>query len=134
MRCIRPSTHLHRWLRIVARAVAARGRHATVYIGFDSHYREDMVNLPQIVRAYDGNVTRIHFDEGGLVLGADTNAVHYAGAEQKFEASVARPYFTRPGHWGVFHVAAFDVGPEMWKRFRGSARGRRGRHANGDLA
>merc|ERR1712087_716194 len=67
-----------RWLRIVARAVAARGRHATVYIGFDSHYREDMVNLPQIVRAYDGNVTRIHFDEGGLVLGADTNAMHSA--------------------------------------------------------
>uniref|UniRef100_A0A6U5NIA9 Methyltransferase domain-containing protein n=1 Tax=Calcidiscus leptoporus TaxID=127549 RepID=A0A6U5NIA9_9EUKA len=125
-----------RWLRIVARAVAANRRRATVYIGFDAHYREDMENLPRLVRTYGANVTRIHFDEGGLVSGADTKAKFYAAAEEKFEASIARPFYTRPGHWGVFLVAAFSVSPEMWLRMRGPAKGRRAHrdHRAGGLA
>ena len=57
------------WLRIVARALRAQGRRASVFVGFDTHWEPDMSNLPLLVRKYNGTVTRLFFDEGGAVHG-----------------------------------------------------------------
>jgi len=106
------------WLRIVARALRLQGRRASVFVGFDTHWQPDMGNMPGLVRKYNGTVTRLFFDEGGVVHGPATNAPIYQKASHKLTASIAQPFFSRPGHWGVFHVARFDIGPEMWKIMR----------------
>ena len=56
--------------------------------------------------------------EGGAIKGRAEDSPVYKAAENKLEASLARPFFDRPGHWGVFLVARFDIGPAMWQRMR----------------
>ena len=106
------------WLRILARALRARGARATVYIGADGHWKPDLQYLPELVRKYNGTVTRLFFDEGGALTGPAKASRIYQKATHKLEASVEKPFFDRPGHWGAFHVARFDVGPELWRRMR----------------
>jgi hypothetical protein len=63
-------------------------------------------------------VTRLFFDEGGALSGPALQSRVYQQATHKLTASVAKPFFDRPGHWGAFHVARFDIGPEFWRRMR----------------
>jgi hypothetical protein len=74
--------------------------------------------LPSLVHKYNGNATRLFFDEGGAVRGPALESPIYAHAVHKLRASVAEPFFSRPGHWGVFHLARFEVGPELWRIMR----------------
>ena len=105
------------WLRIIAMNLRMSGQHqASVYIGFDSHWFADMNVLPDLVDKYNGTVTRLFFDEGGAVRGPAHASPTYARAKHKLEASIKKPFFSRPGHWGVFHLARFEIGPEMWRR------------------
>lgn len=106
------------WLRIVARALRVRGWRASVYIGFDAHWKPDLDYLPGLVKKYNGTVSRLFFDEGGAVRGPAVGSDVYRLAAHKLEASIQKPFFDRPGHWGVFHVGRFDIGPEMWRRMR----------------
>ena len=106
------------WLRIIAMNLRLRGHRASVFIGCDSHWKPDMDTLPGLVSKYNGSVTRLFFDEGGGVHGAATESPIYARARHKLRASVAQPFFSRPGHWGVFLVGRFEIGPEMWRRMR----------------
>ena len=106
------------WLRIIARALRQKQAPASVFIGFDSHWKPDMGVLPMLLQKYNGTVERLFFDEGGAVVGRDLSSPTYRAAQNKLEASLQRPFFDRPGHWGVFHVARFDVGPELWRRMR----------------
>ena len=106
------------WLRIVARALRAQGRRASVFVGFDTHWEPDMSNLPLLVRKYNGTVTRLFFDEGGAVHGPARGSPVYDKATHKLLASIEKPFFSRPGHWGIFHVARFDVGPSLWAIMR----------------
>ena len=72
-----------KWLKIVNKALQARNRRATVFIGFDSQCRPDMNELPLIANRYNATVRRLFFDEGGAVdTGAVTSAV-YASAANK---------------------------------------------------
>ena len=106
------------WLRIVARALRHKAARATVYVGFDVHWQPDMGVLPNLLRKYNGTVERLYFDEGGAISGRAVESPIYNAAHNKLEASLAHPFFARPGHWGVFLVARFDIGPEMWRRMR----------------
>jgi len=107
------------WLRIIAMNLRLAGQHrASVYIGFDAHWAPDMGVLDGLVHKYNGTVTRLFFDEGGRTRGPAVDSQTYARATHKLEASIRKPFFSRPGHWGVFHVARFDVGPAMWRRMR----------------
>ena len=107
------------WLRIIARNLKVQGQHrATVYVGFDSHWQPDMQSLPDLVGKYNGTVDRIFFDEGGVVKGDAKDSPTYQRAQNKLMASIRRPFYNRPGHWGVFHVGRFEIGPEMWQRMR----------------
>ena len=38
---------------------------------------------------------------------------HAQDKEGEFEASLVKPFYDRPGHWGVFLIARFDVGPAL---------------------
>jgi len=77
-----------------------------------------MKSLPFLARKYNGTVERIFFDEGGDVAGHATASPTYQAAANKLEASIAHPFYDRPGHWGVFLVGRFEIGPEMWRRMR----------------
>ena len=106
------------WLRLIAMNLRLRNHRATVYIGFDAHWQPDMGTLPDLVRKYNGSVTRLFFDEGGAAQGAATTSPIYAKARHKLTASVKEPFFSRPGHWGVFLLGRFEIGPQMWWRMR----------------
>jgi hypothetical protein len=107
------------WLRLISRALRANnGARATVFIGFDAHWKPDMDVLPTLVQKYNGTVSRVFFDEGGAVSGSAVESPIFRRATHKLEASLKRPFFDRPGHWGVFHVARFEVGPAMWRHMR----------------
>ena len=106
------------WLRIVSRALRYKTAKATVYVGFDVHWQPDMAVLPMLLRKYNGTVERLFFDEGGAIAGHAKESKIYQKAQNKLEASLAHPFYSRPGHWGVFLVARFDIGPEMWRRMR----------------
>lgn len=106
------------WLRIVAHALKLQQRSASVFVGFDAHWAPDMSVLPDLVSKYNGSVARLFFDEGGVVRGPDRGSAVYRAAANKLEASIKAPFYNRPGHWGVFHVARFDVGPQFLARMR----------------
>ena len=108
------------WLQLISRALRAHGARASVFIGFDEHWPPDMGVLPPLVRKYNGTVEKVFFDEGGAVVGPARASPTYQRATHKLEASLARPFFSRPGHWGVFLLARFEVGPELWRRVRNS--------------
>ena len=57
--------------------------------------------LPRLAKHYGGQISRVFFDEGGALDG---------------EASYSTPYFSRPGRWGVFHLARFAAGPAEEQR------------------
>ena len=85
------------------RAYETLNRTVTVVVGFDSHWAADLVSLTRMMKKFRGEaVKRFFFDEGG--------SWHDMFALMRGEL--------RPGHWGVFHVARFDVGPELWRRMR----------------
>ena len=73
-----------------------------------------MKYLPGLVKRYNGTVTRLFFDEGGEVEGRASPRAPNSAAPAEFEASLAKPFYSRPGHWGVFFVTCFDVGPAFW--------------------
>ena len=78
------------WLRQLISAHRANGRKATAFIAHDIHWAPDMATLKRLAPHYHAtNVTRLFFDEG------DT-----AG-------------YGRPGQWGVFHLARFELGPDV---------------------
>ena len=106
------------WLRIVSRALRFRQAKASIFIGFDAHWQPDLQVLPTLLSKYNGTVERLFFDEGGKVTGHAKDSATYQRAENKLEASIAHPFYNRPGHWGVFMVAKFEVGPDMWQRMR----------------
>ena len=83
------------WLRLLIDAHRQSGMNASVYVAHDTHWALDMKVLPMLVKAYDGDVARVFFDEGGELSG---------------EASYSQSFHSRPGRWGVFHVARFEVG------------------------
>lgn len=103
------------WLLLVARALRKQGRTASVFIGADNHWEPDMKYLPALAKRYNGTVTRLFFDEGGALDGKLSPRAPGSPRPAEFEASLARPFFSRPGHWGVFHVTRFDVGPAFWE-------------------
>lgn len=89
------------WLRRLLTAHASFGANATVYVAHDTHFKNDMVFLPKLAKHYKAkSIDRIFFDEGG---GRD--ALNLVG-----EASYSTPFFDRPGRWGVFHMARFELG------------------------
>ena len=59
-------------------------------------------------------MTRLFFDEGGAVEGRQSPRAPNSAEPAEFEASLAKPFYSRPGHWGVFFVTCFDVGPAFW--------------------
>ena len=76
------------WLRQLIAAHRENGRPATAFIAHDTHWQPDMQTLRRLAPHYRAtNVTRLFFDEG--------NAAGYG----------------RPGRWGVFHLARFELGP-----------------------
>ena len=78
------------WLRQLISAHRANERPAVAYIAHDTHWGPDMATLRRLVPHYRAtNVTRLFFDEGD-------------------EAG-----FGRPGRWGVFHLARFELGPNV---------------------
>ena len=102
------------WLWLIARALRKRRREATVYIGFDGHWSADMKVLPPLARKYNATVERLFFDEGGRVAGKAQMVT--GGRETPFEASLAKPFYDRPGHWGVFLLARFSIDDAFWAR------------------
>lgn len=77
------------WLRQLISAHQENGRRATAFVAHDIHWKPDMQTLRRLVPHYRAtNVTRLFFDEG--------NAAGYG----------------RPGQWGVFSVARFELGPQ----------------------
>jgi len=90
-------TQNENWLQLVRNAHSTSGRQAVVYIAHDTHNADDMSLLPKLARAYSGNISRVFFDEGGDLDGSP---------------SYSKPQYGRPGRWGVFHMAAFQVGPD----------------------
>jgi len=78
------------WLRQLISAHRENGRVATAFIAHDTHWPPDMATLRRLIPHYRAvNVTRLFFDEGDV-----------AG-------------FGRPGQWGVFHLARFELGPHV---------------------
>ena len=76
------------WLRLLIKAHHENGRPAVAYIAHDSHWAPDMQTLRRLVPHYGAtNVTRLFFDEGN------------------------QEGYGRPGRWGVFHMARFELGP-----------------------
>lgn len=116
------------WLHLVMRALHARRQRATVYVGYDTHWKPDMGNLPKLVRRYNGTVERLFFDEGGSISGQHRLGRGAKHVMHAFEASYARPFYDRPGHWGVFHLARFELGPEDWEQVRSRGPRRRFEH------
>lgn len=103
------------WLRQLMQVHRDSGRRAVAYIAHDSHWAPDMQTLKRLTPHYRAtNVTRIFFDEG----------------------DVAQAGTGRPGKWGVFHMARFELGGELPPR-QGSGetlppRYREGRAAESD--
>lgn len=88
------------WLRLLLNIHAKTGKRAAAYIAHDTHWKPDMDTLRRLAPYYGAtNVTRIFFDEDT----APANAQSPAG----------NPEFGRPGHWGVFHLARFELGPHV---------------------
>ena len=85
------------WLRLIQATHRTLGTNATVFVAHDTHYRKDMVTLPRLAKHYGAQISRVFFDEGGSLEG---------------EVSYTTPYFSRPGRWGVFHLARFLAGPQ----------------------
>ena len=80
------------WLRQLMQVHRDSGRRAVAYIAHDSHWAPDMQTLKRLTPHYRAtNVTRIFFDEG----------------------DVAQAGTGRPGKWGVFHMARFELGGEL---------------------
>lgn len=84
------------WMLHTMRAYEALNRTVQVVVGFDSHWAADLVSLTRMMKKFHGQaVKRFFFDEGG------TWNEMFALMRGEF----------RPGHWGVFHLAHFTVGP-----------------------
>ena len=100
-----------KWLKQLLATHRTTGTNATVYVAHDTHFKNDMVTLPKLVKRYSGSISRLFFDEGGALTG---------------EASYSTPFYGRPGRWGVFHLATFAAGhadpqaPLPHKRIRSS--------------
>ena len=78
------------WLRQMISAHRENRRVAAVYIAHDVHWKPDMLTLRRLTRHYHAtNVTKLFFDEGDV-----------SG-------------YGRPGQWGVFHMARFELGPHV---------------------
>lgn len=91
------------WLRLLMSAHAESGRHAVAYIAHDTHWPADMMTLKRLAPHYRAtNVTRLFFDEG-----ADPVAKTLPGHQEAVDAAHATH---RPGQWGVFHMARFELG------------------------
>jgi len=87
-----------RWLRQLIGAHRSLRRNATVYVGHDTHWAPDMRTLPLLAQTYNGSVSRVFFDEDAGKDGVRGEAPSYRDA-----------YVHRPGRWGVFHVARFEL-------------------------
>ena len=88
------------WLRQLATMQARIGRNATVYVAHDTANPYDMGMLPRLAKQYAAtSIDRIFFDEGGSLDGPAPSYTH--------------DFVGRLGHWGVFHMARFDVGPRF---------------------
>lgn len=84
------------WLRQLLQMHNQNGKNATAYVAHDTHYDHDMHMLPKLAQLYNGKINRVFFDEGGGLRGSP---------------SYTNPFYGRPGRWGVFHVAEFELGP-----------------------
>ena len=104
------------WLTLIARALRLQSRRADVYIGYDLHWPPDMANLPVLAQRYNATVERLFFDEGGQLRGREPHrAPNQLSRQAEFEASMTRRFYDRPGHWGVFLLLKFEVGPALWE-------------------
>ena len=95
-----PPTLSEIWLRRLweFRVSRRHQRHnMTVIIPYDTHIPEDMRYLPLLAGRYNGKIERLFFDEGGSL-------------SSKTEPSYAHANLWRPGRWGIFHIARFDIG------------------------
>jgi hypothetical protein len=82
------------WLRQLMEAHRQTGRAAVAFVAHDTHHEPDMTTLGHLVSHYGAtNVTRLFFDEGDF-----KNRVEKYG---------------RPGRWGTFHLARFELGPHV---------------------
>lgn len=88
------------WLRIVRKAHRELQKPARAIVAHDTHYKFDMQMLPLLATRYDGNITRIFFDEHDPTAPIDGPAPSYK-----------HTFVDRPGRWGVFHMADFELGP-----------------------
>lgn len=81
------------WLRLLISAHRRTGmKPAVAFVAHDTHWAPDMATLKRLAPYYHAtNVTRIFFDEG------DTPHTPTG----------------RPGQWGVFHMARFELGPHV---------------------
>ena len=102
------------WLLLIARALRLAGRTASVYIGADYHWKPDMKYMYELAKRYNGTIQRLFFDEGGQMRGPAVPRQPGSSRAAEFEASLARPFYDRPGHWGIFFVSRFDIGPAFW--------------------
>ncbi|KAL1499133.1 hypothetical protein AB1Y20_013644 [Prymnesium parvum] len=102
------------WLSQLLATHRALRTSATLFVAHDTHWAYDMETLPRLVarhRAHFGGISRVFFDEGGEMSG---------------HTSYASPFFSRPGRWGVFHLAQFYTEPRR-ARGRGKLFGLRGK-------
>lgn len=85
------------WLSQLLAAHAKLQVPATLFVAHDTHWKPDMQSLPELVSRFKDNfagISRVFFDEGG---------------ELKGRASYSQPFYSRPGQWGVFHMAHFTT-------------------------
>ena len=67
--------------------------------GCSASSRTDAHNLFAADRSMNSARSNKGFDEGGRVAGKAQMVT--GGRETPFEASLAKPFYDRPGHWGV---------------------------------
>ena len=98
-----PPLRSQEFLRELGQLYERSARRGIAYISFDGHVREDMAALPLLLRAWEGTVERLFFDEGGAL-------------DSGTEPSYTRPQLYRPGRWGIFHVARFELSGRAWRQ------------------
>lgn len=101
-------------VRWIDRAMRARGRAGTVYLGFDWHYPGDRKDFSTQVLEFrkmnrTARIHRLFFDEQGASReGMETEpAIAPSGMQLP---GYLKPFAKRPGAWGVFHLLGVEVG------------------------
>ena len=108
-------------VRWIDRAMRARGRKGTVYLGYDWHYPSDRKDFTSQVLEFrkknrTARIHRLFFDEQGANREGMEDEPAMTPSGMRLPGYV-KPFAKRPGAWGVFHLVGVEVG-----RSRGSSR------------